>query len=364
MFPFKIFCEFAKYLDYGDAFSLSSAIGDKEHNLMKYCNIELDFQLKMTHTLKDMGMHDPLQFIEIIKENDLYISGSFILKILINGDWSAGDIDIYYHEDHDFFFKTKKIIKIFCKLLTVSENKVDFKKNYREARCRQLSMIASTLETIKPVSKYIIGKSKSNIGGVWTFPKINDIKIQLIRMTNSNCGEDIHEYINDTYDFDFCKNVYGPHGVVLLNRQSVLTKTCDLSGCSVPTTRLERITKYIRRGMTIKGFQQYYYKFLSHEAVTDISNIFCEDLKNRCNFGTERHLFKYTYAHISTKQMDYFLRNCFLEFGYGELNFSKLYGIISSGEMYSVQNLIQYLKKFIMYMQPIYQVAILRIKLK
>ena len=93
-FPYEIFTVIARYSDFRTSYNISEALLDKKHDLTKYCDLSLNFNDKICKELLNIGFTRPKEFIKALTTTSSYISGSFVLSVLLNENWKSGDIDV------------------------------------------------------------------------------------------------------------------------------------------------------------------------------------------------------------------------------------------------------------------------------
>lgn len=79
------------------------------------------------------------------------------------------------------------------------------------------------------------------IRGVYMFPEIFGIKFQIIHIYNQ---EHLIDYINRSYDMDFCKNIFDGSILHVLCPNSIRYGTTNVSKLDSPRLKLSRF-KYI-----------------------------------------------------------------------------------------------------------------------
>lgn len=320
MFSYEIFCTIAGFCDYATARNISIAINLKpdDYDLMKYCDLHLGFQDKIHSEIKKMGMNDPYEFFEVIRKYDAVISGSFILKLLTGDSWESGDIDIYAS-----IKDTRKITKAISKIIFIEDAEIRKRDDYycyvesskgREILDFDMKVLNSKIKT----KDFKLGSGTDNIGEVYTFPKFKDITIQIIGLNGINETDKseykkdfITRYINQTFDFDFCKNMYDGHTLIVSHPQSIKMRTTDISKHTIPMQRFGRIIKYTKRGFAITGLNEYCHNFLSRDSIITIANMFePHHIQRR---GDENYI-----IYISTMLINFYLGNFMEELGYKE----------------------------------------------
>lgn len=167
-------------------------------------------------------------FIDLLKKTNSVISGSFVLSFVFNR-FKYDDIDIYipYKCEYDFIRYLKPYIK-----------------KYKSQRMETFSY------------------NMNNIRRIYTIILKNDIKIQLILLYE----KDPIDFIDENFDFDFCKIVFDGHNIKYLNKINNTITDAYMSKCFDNTDRysiyriaktLERIDKYIKRGFTINNINEF-----------------------------------------------------------------------------------------------------------
>jgi hypothetical protein len=259
MLSLEILTIVSSFCDYKNAKKLSIACNITDFFLVKYCGLNIDFKNKIYEKLESFNI-DANKFFDLLESFEAIISGSFILQILLDADWDSGDIDIYTTcTDYEIFIS--KMHEFFGTRRTDESPEMQ-QKNYYNS-----------------MNEFKFDNVSSRIGDVYTFPmNKNGLNVQLISIdvgTRKTVIQDIHDYIDRTFDFDFCKNTFNGYNLTISNRQSIIDKRHDLSLNLLPKLKFDRIIKYLNRGFIIDNLDQYYINNLSNDAI--------KKYKNRCN---------------------------------------------------------------------------------
>jgi hypothetical protein len=254
MLYYELYTIIASYCTHFNAVKLSIATNNKGKNYHHYTQYCIDSRSDIISEFKKMNIEKSERLMEIIEQNDGYISGSFMLKLLVGATWKSDDIDVY---------------------IDVTNG------NYPDLINEILVNDTSNEEYNSFAGFTIGGYGDNNVQLHCRATKCGDVKIQFIFVTFMNKkgfndkNNTIHEFINRTFDFDFCKNIYNSKTkkIITMYPDSLYSKSSDISKILVPTTKLERIIKYTKRGFTINNLDTYYKTFLSHHSINLISKI-------------------------------------------------------------------------------------------
>lgn len=170
---------------------------------------------KINEHINKIFLHDAADFKNLLKKTGSIISGSFLLQIILNEYWQDTDIDIYVPycmKDYDVEF-----IEFFKKYELIYENHNTY------------NLCAKGIEYVNTYN-------------------VNNKIIQLIVVDCSLFG--MYSYIISSFDYDFCKNVYGINKykeyIRMHNFQKIIDKT-DME----TRTESKRYIKYSDRGFAV-----------------------------------------------------------------------------------------------------------------
>jgi hypothetical protein len=183
--------------------------------------------------LKDILEDNYEVFISLMQKNKINISGSFIIQCALNEKWTNSDIDLYTYSSiaEDFHLPNMKLHK---NLIYQSD---------------------SPYQNI-PGIKEIINYYNEN----------NGVTFQIIQLCKTETFTTISTYINETYDFDICKNTYkiknNQHVLKIKNLSGIMHKKIITDTINCGRKIRERFTKYSTRGFEFLKTQKYdYLKF-------------------------------------------------------------------------------------------------------
>ncbi len=199
------------------------------------------------------------QLFTIIKRENAIISGSFVLSAVLDNKFKSNDIDIYIQGKYD---KEHPILQFFTNLGPKISNKYRYIKIKGKYNVRIESISSHTPYSTNPVNKIVnltitYNDFDNNCCGC--------IKLQLIFIE-----EDPYHFINNNFDFDFCKVSFDGDTFKSEHFDKITNLTgsiCDkyLDSCwnlETKTSRyriaktIERIDKYMKRGFTIDNKYQ------------------------------------------------------------------------------------------------------------
>lgn len=293
MLDYDVCTIIATYVDYTTASNMELAIdpiNPKSVHLTQYCNPVIDFIPKLRSKFESLGLNDAKidQFITILKNYNASLSGSFVLNIITGDSWEPGDIDIYAKDDTEHHLLTE-----LCKFLNIKTCDVIGYHDYDKC-CETMHSIKNSYSYKK---EFVRGLNPINIGKVYAFPKIFGMKFQIIYLTTQ---ESIFEYIDRTYDMDFCKNVFDGHYLYVRHPDSIRYRRSDVSNLKLPSLKFSRVLKYTKRGFDIRGLDDYYRSHLSFDATFKLHELKGDSVGHR--FG---HRYVWSYM------MEYHLRDSF-----------------------------------------------------
>jgi hypothetical protein len=131
------------------------------------------------------------EFLNSLKMIDGVISGSFILQCIIGEKWSS-DIDIYVKKNST----SRNLKKIY----------LDFN---------------SSMNKIELINDYLRDDKNDDFNFGLQKLLLNDVNVDLI-FINEDCGH----FINNQFDFDFCKNYYDGRELYIYNIESIINRYC------------------------------------------------------------------------------------------------------------------------------------------
>jgi hypothetical protein len=188
------------------------------------------------------------QFNEALFLSNACISGSFLLQAILNEDIGASDIDIYLDctRDKGNYVNFGELENFLFSLLygvPSRENIFSYEPNGKRFKIDTKQFTSNNYPMIR----------NANIQFVREYKPKKYMKFQLIYVDRKK--QPMFDYISSTYDFDFCKNVYDGHQLMIRNLNSILTKTVVVKKFdNLNVDRHYRCLKYIKKGFTLKGY--------------------------------------------------------------------------------------------------------------
>lgn len=205
-------------------------------------------------------------FMQLMIDNNAFISGSFIIQCILNEDWSnisnTTDIDIYVpYNDNNVRGH-------------IFENGTQYYYNTLEDYI--FSIMDLYEDNNKAIKRYTIRKNDRDlptITNVRSYDNPEGAHLQVISIDK----DDGHFY--DAFDFDVCKNMYYPgKKLFIYNMDNVLNKVTTFNATFNLRLSIARYYKYINYGFTFTK-QDISYKNLQHADNCDIM-IQAEDINN------------------------------------------------------------------------------------
>lgn len=328
-FSVEVIANMISYMDHKLAINFIKAFNSKKMNidiseLKKYCNLHINFKNNFINRLTDVGINNTNKFIDILKNTNSIIAGSLILQVILYEQWENSDMDI-------FTFNSDKVINQIIKIMPIEQYKiVELSKGYYgedDITTNDLTnmikkQVNSTKSRLKLYRNKKLDKGPIKIGHVKTM-NYDGIKIQIIclnRLTNNIDILDSEQQLNllkkfvyDTFDFDFCKNIYDGTNLYIYDKSSIINKCTSISNIQVPTTTLARIVKYSKRGFTILDVDKYHHKFLSADAHNKKMMEMNQSFKQRLYGRTYEVYIAYYEKSIYVSHHAHYLRNIFTE---------------------------------------------------
>lgn len=243
----------------------------EKYNIRNFRYMNSIFKTQLSENLRSMGIVNPDELYDILQETGSKISGSIILETILHGceniAWYIGDIDIYTIQNKECLIrKIEGLTKDKCNIDHWHAQRIygDGLDEYKVNKCANPSFDTDKYE-------YIIKDMKVRIEEVSTRSRTigckkneyNDMcsisfpKVQIINLVSEGKRYGIDYFVDDSFDLDFCKNTFDGKTLNIINIDSILTKTTDLSKHKYPFTNMNRIYKYENRGFTINNKCKY-----------------------------------------------------------------------------------------------------------
>ena len=196
---------------------------------------------EITNRLKLMMGNKYEDFVKLMKELHGFISGSFIIQCMLNEKWDNSDIDIYIPIIGNNVTKRIYQSRYLCSDMD------DFMYN-------DLGIINGCVDLYSP-------EVNNKIKYVRNYEN-NEIKFQIIGIEYEKNINSIHEFVNYTFDFDICKNIYcfnNEDDIIICNINDVLTKNTNFNCKELWTLSILRYMKYSKRGFKFNNIKSLTY---------------------------------------------------------------------------------------------------------
>ncbi len=160
-------------------------------------------------------------FVSYLEQNNMSISGSFVLQCILDEYWDGSDIDLYSDVNKDTYDDS----------LFYDNNYNIFDKSGDE------------------------GYDAGGIKGIHTFSNSNKkyCHLQMIFLNDT----DVFKYVKKCYDLIICKNVYriknGKHSLYIDNLQNIMEKEIPCNFMNLTASFPSRKIKYENRGFVYKN---------------------------------------------------------------------------------------------------------------
>lgn len=179
------------------------------------------------------------EFKCLLSETKAVISGSFIIQCMLDEYYENSDIDIYFPINNNKSYLTKR----------------DF--NYYEIeKFLWKTMNFKVKESYADISRYKSDQSDGKINIKWVRTYItsrNDIQVIQVKIDNNH--DLMKDFINDTFDFDFCKNLYYVNNkkeyINIFKMNDVFNKIGNFELKHRLGSMIQRYKKYTERGFNI-----------------------------------------------------------------------------------------------------------------
>lgn len=192
-------------------------INNKYYNITYFEKIEIKNNSIIDKLKKFFTISDMLKFLSYLNKN-VIISGSFILSVILDENYSNNDIDIYIDNQTEYIKMLKFLVRTNYKLKEDKNLNFHFKYN-----------------------------NKNLIIFVDTWEKINNenIKIDIIYCKNNK------DLIKDYFDLDIVKNFYNGSDFYVYNKDKLINKFDYIPYNHITEKIKNRIIKYQNRGFNI-----------------------------------------------------------------------------------------------------------------
>ncbi len=214
----------------------STLLPELKHQIfIKY--ILLNINNKIEKRLGNVFGDKLLLFKQLMEETKCFISGSFIIQCILNEEWKGSDVDIYVptignqiRVDHSPF---SKVDDFMYKNMNMKDGYID---SYPE-------VLHSGLKWVRNYVDYIYDSN-----GKQTYEK--RVRIQIIGIEISKNISQAVQFVEETFDFDICKNVYSFEGIYVKNIKEILSKTTSFKSSKLHDSSVNRCKKYEERGFS------------------------------------------------------------------------------------------------------------------
>ena len=215
----------------------------------------LEKQKLNTYKLLIQRIHDKLNhivsvydFINALKLSNAVISGSMLLQLLVDEEWSNSDIDIFIPLDEEKSYLISPIEEYMWDL--IDRNRINTSdKNYHNDSITRIK----TYRIMNTNVQCIVVKLE------------NHLSDKLERQSLSKL-DFVKQWITENFDFQFCINTFDGNNLDILFPDSILTRSSIIqepSICFISLSyksnymhKLHRILKYISRGFNIIGYER------------------------------------------------------------------------------------------------------------
>ncbi len=174
----------------------------------------------ITKKLKQLVKIDYKKFITYIEQNDMSISGSFVLQCILDEYWTESDIDLFVPKE-----------EICCDIM-IDNNYFPVDEN-----CN---------------NDYV----NTGVTGVKDFRNIDEnyANLQIIFMREDR---NVKNYVKHFFDLDICKNIYtvknGKHYLYIDKLINIMNKEISFDFINTSNNFFSRKLKYENRGFTFKN---------------------------------------------------------------------------------------------------------------
>jgi hypothetical protein len=215
------------------------------NNAIKKSVIENCITNTINHNLHT-NFIDDLPLIDLLKETNAFISGSFILQCILN-EFYDSDIDIYIPYNEQSMVLIDAFFENYCKCSDTGEYDGD------EAGSNKMKRVLDYI--VNHNYEVVILNDELSMNEQLVehkYKKMDNCKYNYIQFIYLNVPKDnMIDYINKNFDFDLCKNMYDVKNNTIYTHSlnSILNKTFDFKiGEWVFFKTADRAIKYKKRG--------------------------------------------------------------------------------------------------------------------
>jgi len=217
-------------------------------------------------------------FIMKIEKHKIRISGSFIIQCALDEYWQYSDIDLY----------------------TYATIPINF-FNWATGRYLYHRVKYNELPNIKNIINF-----NKRVPGITVSNNSRTHELQMIILERSAKNPTISSYINNTYDFNICKNIYkiknGKHQLKINNLSSIMNKEIQIDINNMGKNTATRCKKYMARGFEIrKEKHDHYIRYMNRIIPIIYCNVQDENMSNIYFMGKHMKTSKWRNKNITIK---------------------------------------------------------------
>jgi len=273
--PSEIILKIGQYLPYDDYLNLLDAYPDVKDNLYDSeigPNYWIQKKLSEYKFIEELG--GLKRFNELLLGSNSIVSGSSLLQGLLNVRWEGSDIDIFTLSSPDYN-PLEEALKNCSKVRQLG--------GYSTNHGYPGSVFGEKIYRIEEYGYVEDGLDQYTIMGN------QDVeRIQIIYVNQDNYS-DLCEFVDETFDFDFCKIVYDGQKTTILDWESVRTRTCDGNEKKQNVSNMKRMLKYLKRGFQIYNIEDPDNRHIKIQLYVDLdeefNNIIIVDWGQQANPG-------------------------------------------------------------------------------
>ena len=255
--PPEIWLNISSYLPFIEKYSIHNYLNKDVNNYAKKYDYQKEFREHLINKLKTF-VENPEEFLLNLKKNNVYMSGSFILDVLYDTNYS-NDVDLYIKIENDichdkyYGYNNNNIFDIY----TYNH---PFSYYLYELNAKRISsLIEIKIRNIKS-HKAKAYRHQCLLSTLREF-ELNNKKIQCI-FTNIECNK----FIDIVFDLDICKNYHDGEKLTIKHMNKLISKKDTIKPLNSVVKFLyktdansieTRTTKYIERGFEIKKHELY-----------------------------------------------------------------------------------------------------------
>lgn len=215
-------------------------------------NIKQNLINEINHRLSDIFGDKLNAFKELMKNTCSVISGSFLIQCLLDEYWENSDIDIYIPmKENNIYQPTKHMSYIKSDV----DNFMFYMMSFHGSHSNYEGEISDYIKYVRTYypSKIVEIMEDGSIRNTFDNEKSKNshYNVQIIGLDIDKTYPSVKSFIDETFDFTICKNVYyynGTDNVALSNLHEIFTRETNFISTRYLSSSIQRYHKYKQKG--------------------------------------------------------------------------------------------------------------------